>query len=288
MKKTTKLFLLLFPAILFSGCFQQIAVKSLGGIMDDGFVVLNEEQDLAIARTSIESNLKLLETILKSDPENEHYRLLACMGYSSYALGFVEDENPERARLFYLRGKEYGMSILNQNTAFREAQEKDIDEFRSVLKSFPKKDVPTVFWTAIGWGSYISINLTDPAAIADLPKVEAMMTFVTETDPAYFFGGAHFFLGTLAGSRPEMLGGSPAISKKHFDECLKINGGKFLLTYVYMARSYAVQTQNQELFESCLTTIDTTSIDILPESRLSNAIAKKKATLLREKLNELF
>jgi hypothetical protein len=288
MKKTTKLFLLLFPAFLFSGCFQQIAVKSLGGIMNDGFVVLNEEQDLTIARTSIESNLKLLETILKTDPKNKQYRLLASMGYSSYALGFVEDENPERARLFYLRGKEYGISILNENSAFRNAQDKSIDEFRAMLKTLSANDVPAVFWTAIGWGSYISINLTDPAAIADLPKVEAMMTFVTETDPTYFFGGAHFFLGTLAGSRPEMLGGNPTISKQHFDECLKINGGKFLLTYVYMARSYAVQTQNRELFESCLTTIDTTSIDILPKSRLSNAIAKKKASLLREKANELF
>ncbi|MDI6765397.1 MAG: TRAP transporter TatT component family protein [Bacteroidota bacterium] len=276
------------PILLFtfSGCFQQIAIKSLGGIMDNGFEVINEEQDLGIAEVSIASNLKLLEAILKNDPANEHYLLLASMGYSSYALGFVEDYSSERARIFYLRGKEYGMKILNRNTKFVSA--KGLDEFISALESFSSEDVPIIFWTAVGWGSFISINLTDPNSIADIPKVEAMMKYVIEKDPNYFYGGGHFFLGTLYGSRPKLLGGNPDSAKKHFDDCIAINSGKFLMTYVYYARSYAVQTQNKNVFENCLTLVDTSSIDILPQARLSNAIAKKKATLLREKIDDLF
>lgn len=273
---------------LFLGCFHQIAVNSLGGIMDDGFVVLNEEQDLDIADKSIASNLKLLETILRSDPNNTHYLFLASMGYSSYALGFVEDDNPDRARLLYLRGTDYGMKILYHNTKFANARVKSIDEFRTALSSFTKDDVPAMFWTAIGWGSYISLSISDPTALADLEKVEAMMHFVLEKDSTYFYGGAHFFLGTVDGSRPQMFGGHPEASREHFEECLKINSGKFLMTYVYYARSYAVQTQNQKLFDECLTIVDTTSIDILPQARLSNAIAKKKAKLLREKTDQLF
>ena len=60
------------------------------------------------------------------------------------------------------------------------------------------------------------------------------------------------------------------------------------MTHVYYARSYAVQTQNQKLFEDCLTTVDTTSLEVLPKARLSNAIAKKKAKLLRAKFDQLF
>ena len=273
---------------VFSGCLQTIAVKSLGGIMDNGFEVLNEEQDLGIAEISIASNLKLLESILKSDPDNQHYLLLASLGYSSYALGFVEDDSTERASFFYLRAKEYGMKILTSNKKFADAKDKGVEEFRDALNSFFKEDVPSVFWTATGWGSYISLNLTDPSAIADLPKVEAMMKWAIQKDPLYFYGGAYFFLGTLYGSRPQMLGGNPDSSKEYFETCLKINSRKFLLTYVYYARSYAVQTQNRELFEQCLNRVDTTSIDILPKARLSNAIAKKKAKLLREKIDELF
>jgi len=118
--------------------------------------------------------------------------------------------------------------------------------------------------------------------------VEAMMNFVRERDPGYFYGGADFFLGTIAGSRPPMLGGSPASSKEHFDRALSLSGGKFLLTYVYYARTYAVQVQDSVLFGSLLTAVDTASLDILPAARLSNAVAKRKAALLRAKTAELF
>jgi hypothetical protein len=164
----------------------------------------------------------------------------------------------------------------------------DMEAFRAGLRRFDRSSVPAVFWTATAWGSEIALSLTDPEAIAQLPRVEAMMEFVRDTDPRYFYGGAHFFLGTLYGSRSRILGGDPVRSRTHFEECLRINGGKFLMTYVYEARSLAVQTQDQELFTACLTAVDTASLDVLPEARLSNAIAKRKAKVLRERTAELF
>jgi hypothetical protein len=283
-----KILLLVSFAILFSGCIQQIAISSIGNIMDNGFEVLNEEQDLDLAEKAIASNLKLLESVLRSDPNNERFLLLASIGYSSYALGFVEDDSAQRASMFYLRGKEFGMKILRRNRTLSSALDKGAEELSAALKTLSRDDVPAVFWTATGWGSYISVSLTDPSALADLPKVEAMMQFVLEKDPGYFYSGAHFFLGTLNGSRPAILGGKPELSKQHFEECLRATQGKFLMTYVYYARSNAVQTQDRELFDKCLTIVDTTSIDVLPEARLSNAIAKRKAQLLRAKADELF
>jgi hypothetical protein len=60
------------------------------------------------------------------------------------------------------------------------------------------------------------------------------------------------------------------------------------MTYIYYAKTYAVQQQDQELFESLLKNVDDASLDILPEARLPNAVAKKKAKFLHERLNELF
>lgn len=282
-------FILIIFSVLTTGCsVQQIVVKSMGGIMDNAFEVLNEEQDLNLAEKSIASNLKLLEAMVKTDPENKRLLLLTSMGYSSYTLGFVEDENPETARLFYKRAKDYGIRILNSNKNFANAKNGNLENFTTSLLSFSKDDLPAVFWTAVSWGSYVSLSLTDPDALADLPKVEAMMKYITEKDPNYFYGGAYFFLGTLYGSRPKILGGNSEESKKNFEKCLSINNGKFLMTYVYYARTYAVQMQDQELFNELLDKVDEASIDILPEARLSNAIAKKKATHLRNLINELF
>ena len=160
--------LLLF---LLSGCFQQIAVSSLGGILDNGFDVMNEESDLTIAAESIPGNLKLLETLLRDQPDNTHYLLLASMGYSSYTLGFVEDESPERARALYDRARDYGLRILRRNAAFARAESAGIGDFRKSLESLSADDVPALFWTGIAWGSGISLSLTDPEALAALPKV---------------------------------------------------------------------------------------------------------------------
>jgi len=270
------------------GCIHQIALNSIGDIVDTGFEVLNEEQDLSLAGASIASNLKLLETIIRDDPDNRHYLLLASESYSSYALAFVEDDSVERAKLFYLRGKEFGLRILNRNRAFADAQHKGIEHLRSSMASFSNEDVPAVFWTAVGWGSYISHSLNDPEALADLPKVEEMMHFVLSRDSIYFYAGAHCFLGTLDGSRPNMLGGDLDASRDHFERCLRINGGKFLMSYIFYARSYAVQMQDKELFRSLLHSVDTTSIDVLPEQRLSNAVAKWKARRMEAKIDESF
>ncbi len=281
--------IVIFLIFVFAGCsIQQLAIRSVGTIMDNGYVVLNEEEDLDIAEKSAASNLKLIEAMLKSDPENHNLLLLACKGYTSYALGFVEDESVDRAKLFYSRSTDYGLKILNKNRKFAETSNSDLEQFIAALQTFKKEDIPALFWTAIGWGSYVSLSLTEPQALADLPKIEAIMVYITKKDPSYFYGGAHFFLGTLYGSRPKILGGNPEKSKDHFEKCLSINNGKFLMTYVYFARSYAVQTQNQDLFENMLTKVDEASLDILPEARLSNAIAKKKATLLRNSINDLF
>src|ERR1041385_351246 len=142
-------------AFLCSGCLQQIAVSSLEGIMDTGFEVLNEEQDLDLADKSIASNLKLLDTILRKDPDNSRTLLLACIGYSSYALGFVEDDSADRARLFYDRAKSYGMKILAKRDKFARAVDRSPGEFQSGVVSLSRDDVPAMFWTAVAWGGSI-------------------------------------------------------------------------------------------------------------------------------------
>jgi len=78
------------------------------------------------------------------------------------------------------------------------------------------------------------------------------------------------------------------LAKQYFEQCMALTGGKFLLAELFYAKTYAVQTQNQDLFESLLKKIDDTSIDALPEARLPNAIAKQKAKLLRSQMNNLF
>jgi tetratricopeptide (TPR) repeat protein len=278
----------LFCTVLFSGCVQTIAVSTIGNIVEDGFTGFTEESDLELAAQALPGNLKLLEVMLKSDPENKKMLRLLSEGYASYTLGFVEDESPERARVFYTRARDYGLRILRQDKAFARALDGSIDDLKAELGRRTRDDVPAVFWTAFGWGSYIYLSLSDPNALADLPRAEAMMRFVADKDSSYYYGGAFVFLGTLYGSRSRMLGGDPDLARGYFERALNINKGKFLMTDVYYARSVALQTLDEELFNKLLKTVEETSIEVLPEFRLANAIAKKKAKLLLSKKDELF
>ncbi len=273
---------------LFSGCIQSIAVNTVGGISEEGFSAFTEEDDLDFAEKALPGNLKLLEVMLKNSPDNTRLLRLLSEGYSSYALGFLEDKDPGRAREFYLRGRDYGLRILRQNSDLEKALRGTPDDLKAALTQLSPDEAPAVFWTAFGWGSYIYLSLTNTDAIADLPRAEALMNFVAANDSTFYYGGAHVFLGTLYGSRPKILGGDPGVAKGHFEAALRINRGRFLMTYVYYARSYAVQTQNEALFEELLNKVQNTSLEVLPEFKLANAIAKKKAELLLARKSELF
>lgn len=271
------------------GCsLQKLAVKSTGGILANGLEAMQEESDLGLAEQATASNLKLIEALIKSDPKNDQLLLLAAEGFTSYALGFIEDESPERASQFYLRARDYGLQVLTRKREFASALDAGIESFQTSLSSFSRSDVAALFWTANAWGSYINLNKTDVNALAAVPKVTALMNKALSLDETFYYGGPHLFMGTLMASRPRILGGDPEQSLKHFKRCLEINEGKFLMAKYFYAQSYAVQNQKRELFRRLLNEILEAPADLLPAQRLANEIAKKKAGILLEKEDDLF
>jgi len=54
------------------------------------------------------------------------------------------------------------------------------------------------------------------------------------------------------------------------------------------AKTYAVQNQNRELFESQLQAVVNAPPDLFPEQRLANEVARKKAAQLLDQIDELF
>ena len=278
-----------FLSLIMVNCsVQKLAVRSMSGILDNSMIALFGETDLDLAEKAIAADLKLLEGLLKTDPNNDKLLLMVSQGFGAYALGFVEDEYPERAEKLYLRGKGYGLRILTGNKNFDRALSKPIGDFEKSLQSFDHKDVPALFWTANNWASWINLNFSNPSALADLPRVQLLMKRVIQLDPSYFYGGAHLFFGTIYAARPPILGGNMKLSKEHFDKCFAFSQEKFLLPYVYFAKYYLTREFDEETFTSTLEKVLKTADDILPGQQLPNAIAKKKAAKLLEKKVDLF
>ena len=111
----------IFPAILFliglqnwsCGVVQTVAVNSTAGIVDYGLGAIFEESDLQFAEQAIPANVKLIEALYRAkDMDDDHLALLLTEAYTGYTLAFVEDVDPERAKVLYKRARDYGLTCL--------------------------------------------------------------------------------------------------------------------------------------------------------------------------------
>ncbi len=283
---------LLFAALCLagSGCvsIDRYALRITADMLQRGRKAALEEPDYQLGRDAVASQLKLIETMLVTEPENLSLRRLGAEGFGGYAFLFVEDAEPKRAKGLYLRGRDHALAALALKSVFIGLKDKSIDDFEKALKWAKKEDVPDLFWAGFGWGGMINLSKDDASALADLPKVVLLMKRVWELDPSFHFGGADLFFGVYYASRPAMLGGDPAKAKSHFDWAHKITRGEYLMTHVLNARWYAVAVQDRELFKQLLTKVVEAPAGNLPEARLTDEAAKKKAASYLEKIDDYF
>ena len=137
------------------------------------------------------------------------------------------------------------------------------------------------------WAGWVQISSNDWNAIAQLPKLEALMQKVVELEPGYEKGGADLYLGVLYTLRPASLGGRPELGRKHFESAIRLSHGKNLMAKVFLADQYARLVFDQPLHDRLLEEV----IDADPVARgytLSNTIAQERARELLAESNEYF
>jgi TRAP transporter TatT component family protein len=291
---------LLFAA---TGCgFKKIATKATADIFYDATPSIDSEEDVELAEQSSLGFLKMLEGFYRQNPKDKKVLLLLTRSYAGYAFGFTENdilatqgsnqaahEKAEaRAKRFFTRAKDYGIQMLSLNPRFAKAKEGSLDDFKSALNSFGKGDVEKLFWAGFAWGNYLNFNKDSMDAIAEMPRIEALMERVVTLDEKFYYGGPHLFLAAFYASRSPLLGGNPEKAKMHFDKAMEISQGKYLMGPVTEAQYYSVQIQDLTLYQKLLNEVVAADAAILPEQRLSNELAKIRAKILLEKKGLFF
>lgn len=275
---------------LSSSCsFNRFIVGQMTPVFKTSMDAFYEESDLQLAEQAIAANLKLLEGMLKNDPDNQELLLLLAQGYSGYALGFVEDENPDRAKVFYDRSFSFGQR------AFLKTQEenwqwtgKNKELFEKAISETDEDNLPALFWTIFAMAGKINLSLDDPAALINVNILEKAIDKIEQINPKFFHGSVYLLKGSIAGMKPRMLGGKPEVARESFEKNIEMNKGTFLLAYVYEAKFYATKTLNEDLFDQLISEAEQFDIGTKPEIALFNQIAKKKAVLLKSQRDELF
>ncbi len=288
MRPKTFIFIALFVFVSGGCSFQQMAVRLSLPLVEGQVRSIQEENDLALAKNAIPASLKMMEGFLQSDPDNPQLLVSLAEGFCSYGFSFVEDSDPVRAVALYDRGRNYAFRALENQSPANSLKGLVQADLSNELAKFSEDQVPALFWLAQCWGGWLNLSLDNPRAFADVSKVESVMQRVVELDETYHYAGGHLLLAVFYGNRPKLLGGNHEKAKFHFERNMELTNSKYLLSSYFYARTYAVQTQDRDLFEKSLQEVIDALPDILPEQRLANEIAKQKAKYWLERVDDLF
>jgi hypothetical protein len=280
--------------VMLAGCnTHRLAVRLFAPVLLRGADAFEAEPDLDIARTAAPGQIKAADGLLETDPRNRYLLQILAKGCLELAYGFVEDDleslpadaTAESRRLLvwratdlYDRALVYALRLLDvRQKGFRDAFTGDRAALDAALARMGRDGVPGLVYGGMGLASAVNINRADPSRALDLPKAIAMLKRARELDPRFEHGAGVMTLGIIYASQPKDRGGDPATAKSFFDEAIAVSGGKFLMPRVMLARAYAVAIHDRALFESSLRAVLSTPVDIMPEARLANELARRRA-----------
>jgi predicted anti-sigma-YlaC factor YlaD len=281
-----------------SACsIKKFAINKVGDALASGGSTYTSDDDVELVAGALPFSLKLVESLIAESPKHKGLRMVAAQGFASYAYIEVQpkidramvtdiDEAQKlkaRARRLYMRGHKQGLAGLE--ISHRDFAERLAQEPRRAVADLKKKDVPLIYWTAAGLGMAISTSKDDPAMIARIPEVEALIDRALELDPGWDKGSLHEFFIQLAASKPGKLDVEQI--QNHFEKALELSKGKKAGLFVTYAEALAIPQQNREEFIMLLEKALAIDPDDYPDGRLLNIIAQRRARWLLDRVDDL-
>jgi TRAP transporter TatT component family protein len=247
--------------------------------------ILNQD-DVGTARDGVPAYLLLIDGLIEGDPENPDVLLAGAKLYGAYAGGFVDDG--ARAQRLANRAYAYARRALCvREKPLCAALDAPFDTYADALKQSDSKDIATIYGFGAAWAGKIQVNSGDWNAIADLPKLQALLIRVNEIDAHYDNGGASLYLGVINSIRPASLGGRPEEGKNYFEKALELSAGHNQMVRVLYAQFYARLVFDQALHDRLLNEV-LVADPVAPRLTLINTLAKQKAKALLESGKDYF
>jgi hypothetical protein len=244
------------------------------------------QNDIVTVRDGLPTYLLVVDGLIESNPENVDLLMAGARLYSLYASSFVPD--PVRAKRLATRGHQYGQRLLCMELDdLCDEMAESFDAFKAELAAVGDKQIPVLYTAAGAWASQIQTHSDDWNAIAELPKVQAMMEHVVRLNEQHDHGNAHLYLGVLATQLPPDLGGRPENGRQHFERAIALSEGQNLIAKVLYARHYARLVFDRELHDRLLGEVMSAPAEV-DGLTLSNMLAKQEAERLLATADDYF
>ena len=286
--------------LLLAGCsLRGVAVSAVADGLSGSGDTFASDDDPELIRAAVPFALKTYEALLAERPDHTGLLLATARGFTQFAYAFVEtdallleDADPvaaqagrRRARNLYLRARDYGLRAL-------ELEQPGVTAGLAVdpetwLRRYGTEHIELLYWTGAAWGGAIGTGLDAPELLVDYPVVRALFDRALALDADWDHGALHEAMISLE-SVPEAMGGSEARARSHFERAVELAGGLKAGPYVSLAAGIVVANQDRAEFEALLTTALAVDPDVVPQWRLSNLIAQKRARHLLGTADGLF
>ncbi|NQV37461.1 MAG: hypothetical protein HQ509_05570 [Candidatus Marinimicrobia bacterium] len=301
MKNRSAIWYYLSIAIILVSCSPATYITNkVGETFEQAGYVYQSENDPILVREAFPFNLKTLDILLASSPNNESLLESASSAYTMYAYAFIlEDakrmkaENYQaskkefsRALNLFLRGKEYGIRALEQKYPnIREilVDQPSVDEF-----SFQEDDIELIYWTAVAIAGTISSSLGNSEYLIHLPMIGWLFEHALRLNADWNNGSIYTAMISYSISRPDAGTNAEQLARMNFDKAIAASHGLDCSPYVSLAETVSIKTQNRKEFEELLKTALEIDVDQDLNNRLANILAQDRAKWLLEQTDELF
>ncbi len=280
----------LLVACLLAGCAAVIG-RAGDRFADQLGAAVYDSNDPATVRDGLPAYLLLVDAMVQGQSPGKARNaplLFAAAGLNGAYAGSFTEGDAERARRLADKAMDYARrGTCLQDAALCAAIDGPVEPFQAAVARAPAAQVDGLYALGSAWATRIQANSEDWGAIADLPKVQALLERVVAIDPAHDRGMARVYLGVLDSLRPESVGGQPERGRAHFEAAIALSGGRNLYAKTLMAETYARLVFDQALHDRLLAEV----LDADPREpgfTLMNVLAQDRAKALVESGRDYF
>lgn len=278
--------LLVFPALaLLAGC-SAIIERQTAHLADDLEVAIRQYDDPATVSNALPAYLLLLEARLQSHPDDAGLHLTTAKLTATYATLLADGTaSTERLTARALAHARSGACLRSRLLCGLHSI--GFERFDERIANLEPDHLPAAYLLATAWVGWIDSHSDDYAALADLPRAQALLDWVVQVSPDHDDGAAWLYLAVLHSQRPPAAGGRPDLAREYFDRARSVSQGNNLLVDVMLGDHYARLLFDRELFVSSLERVLASDVDA-PDYRLVNAVARQRAAQLLEQTERIF
>ena len=272
----------LFLLLSLSGCTSMVTERFANNL---GNAILSQT-DPEVAAASLPTFMVMMDSLVLDAPKNPAILSASANLNGAYASLFASSD-AQAKQLTEKSLRQARIAICSEISAICSQNNLSLDQFQAILADVDEANIDLLYALGTAWAGWIQSHTDDWNALAQVPKVEAVMNKVVELDEGFEWGRGHLYLAVINSQLPPALGGKPEKGRMHFEKAIEISKGQDLIAKVEFARQYARLMFDQELHDQLLNEVIDAKTTVITLN-LSNAVAKQQAKQLLSTSTEYF